>query len=256
MKITMLGCGNSSGVPIIGCDCPTCSSDNPKNNRTRVSVYVETEQAKLLIDTSPDLRAQALRHNIRHVDAVLYTHDHADHVHGIDDVRSYNYMTNQPLPVYGDEVNMRQIEARFPYAFLERTQANWLRPALIAHHLPKLAGSFEVNGQKIIYFEQIHGKIKSLGYRIGDFAYSTDVNILPEESLSALEGVKIWIVDCLRYEPAHSHSYLENTLAWIKRIQPKRAVLTHMSHEIEYEAIKAQLPEGVEPGYDGLALLL
>jgi phosphoribosyl 1,2-cyclic phosphate phosphodiesterase len=256
MKVTVLGCGNSAGVPMIGCTCKVCTSDNPKNNRTRVSVFVEVGGLRLLIDSSPDLRQQALRNGISRVDAVLYTHEHADHAHGIDDLRSFNYMSDEPLPVYSNAETIKALQQRFNYAFLPK-DAIWFRPSLIPHVLPDASpGEFGINDISISYFDQLHGKFKTLGYRIGKFSYSTDVDILPEEALKALEGTEVWIVDCLRYKKSYSHSSLENTLHWIKRIKPKLAVLTHMSHEFDYDTLVKELPSGVVPGYDGMIVEL
>ena len=254
MKVTILGCGASGGVPLIGCDCATCTSTNPKNKRTRVSILIETNGINLLIDSSPDLRQQALRHNIRRIDAVLYTHDHADHTSGLDDLRAFNYLSDEMLPIYGNVATLESIKQRFSYAFLPKPSF-WFRPGLIAHPLAdKPLQEFEVSGVRVMAFEQLHGKGKTLGYRIGNIAYSTDTDVLPEAAFAALQGVDIWIVDCLRYTKSPSHSNLENTLQWIAKIKPRLAVLTHMGHELEYDYLSKELPGGVVPGYDGMVL--
>ncbi|MFO0388960.1 MAG: MBL fold metallo-hydrolase [Alphaproteobacteria bacterium] len=255
MRVTMLGCGHSGGVPLIGCDCAVCTSKNPKNTRKRVSVLVEVNNINILIDTSPDLHQQALDNGINRVDAVLYTHDHADHTHGIDELRSFNYLSSKEIPVFSDKKTLDVLQQRFAYAFKEKPEYVWFRPSLT----PQLVNEedvvdFEVMGVSVTAFKQGHGKLESLGFRIGDFAYSTDVDFIPEKSFEALVGVKVWIVDCLRETKSHSHSYLEQTLTWIERVKPSRAVLTHMSHEVEYEALKTQLPPHIEPGYDGLTM--
>lgn len=255
MKITILGCGNSSGIPVIGCNCLVCNSNNPKNRRSRVSVYVETENKKLLIDSSPDLREQALKNHICQVDAVLYTHDHADHTHGIDDLRSFNYLSGNALPIYGDAATISSLQQRFPYAFLPKPEPAWYRPALVANILPdRPVHKFFIDDISIVYFEQRHNKVKTRGYRIGKFAYSTDTNELPDTAFDVLDGVEVWVVDCLRYTKSHSHSNLENTLDWIKRVKPRLAVLTHMAHEFDYDTLAAELPSGVVPGYDGMVI--
>ena len=247
MKITILGCGSSTGVPLIGCKCAVCTSDNPKNKRTRVSVYVESGDLRLLIDASPDLREQALKNNITDVNAVIFTHAHADHANGIDDLRSFNHLGNRVLDAY--------IEPPIP-AF------GWFRPALQYHQL-EAGQSVTIQGVKISVFKQIHGQFieraepyVTLGIRIGDFAYSTDVKELPEESLAALKGVRYWVIDCLRKEIAPTHAHLDLTLSWIRQINPERAFLTHMNHQLEYEALKKHLPPGVEPAYDSLSFSL
>jgi phosphoribosyl 1,2-cyclic phosphate phosphodiesterase len=252
MRVTILGCGNSTGVPALGCDCSVCRSDNPKNKRTRVSVLVEAGGYNILIDSSPDLRQQALRHKVRRVDAVLYTHDHADHANGIDDLRSFNYLSGKALPAYGNAATLDVLKQRFPYAFLPPPPI-WSRPCLIPHALPQLpASEFKFNDLTIGYFEQLHAKVNTIGYRIGNFAYSTDVKIIPEASFKALEGVEVWIVDCLRYKEAFSHSHLAQTLEWIGRVKPRLAILTHMDHDFDYDKLSKELPSGVLVGFDGM----
>ena len=257
MRVTILGCGSSGGVPVIGCDCSVCTSDNPKNKRMRVSVLVEAGGINLLIDSSPDLRQQALCNSIRRIDAVLYTHDHADHTHGIDDLRSFNYLSDESLPVYGSAETLALLQQRFAYAFLPKPESVWYRPSLIPHILPDEAvHHFNIGDIAITSFEQMHGKFKTLGYRIGNFSYSTDVDVLPETAFEALERTEVWLVDCLRYGKSYSHSNLENTLGWIDRVKPKLAVLTHMAHEFDYDTLAAELPPGVVPGYDGMVIEL
>jgi phosphoribosyl 1,2-cyclic phosphate phosphodiesterase len=257
MKITVLGSGSSSGVPFIGCDCKVCRSDNPKNKRTRVSCLIEINGINLLIDTSPDLRQQALKSDLRKVHAVLYTHDHADHSHGIDDLRSFNYLSGNSLPVYSNAATLSSLKERFPYAFQNKPENVWVRPSLIPNVIPdQPIHKMDVLGVQITAFEQTHGKSKTLGYRIGDFAYSTDTDNLPESAFEALTGVKLWIVDCIRYNKSYGHASLEQSLGWIKRVKPEQAVLTHMSHDFDYDTLKAELPEGVAPGYDGMVMTL
>ena len=256
MKITILGCGASAGVPIIGCTCAVCRSDNPKNKRTRVSILVEHQDTKILVDTSPDLRQQCLANNITSVDAIIYTHDHADHVHGIDDIRPLNYRKGAAIDAYADAATMAILQKRFDYAFNSTIpKAHWFRPAIISH-IVEPGVVFDVGNIAVLPFNQVHGKTISLGLRFGDFAYSTDVNQLDEAAFEALEGVKLWLVDCLKYEEAPTHSHLDQTLSWIKRVKPKRAILTHMTHDLEYEALSKQLPAGVEPAHDGLVIAI
>jgi len=258
MRVTVLGCGSSTGVPAVGCHCSICISDNPKNKRTRVSLFIEINGINILIDSSPDLRQQALRHDIQRIDAILYTHDHADHTHGIDDLRAFNYLSGKPLPIYGDNLTLSLLQQRFAYAFLPLPEQHiWYRPSLQPHSLADVAvHTFTVSGISITSFEQMHGKVKTLGYRIGKFSYSTDVDVLPAAAFEALAGTEVWVVDCLRYKKSYSHSNIENTLEWIGRVKPKLAVLTHMSHEFDYDTLSGQLPEGVVPGYDGMVIEL
>lgn len=260
MKVTVLGCGSSGGVPVLGCECNVCISSNPRNMRSRASVLLHAGGKQLLIDTSPDLRTQCLRHRITQVDAILYTHAHADHLHGIDDVRSLNYHRNGAIDIHADANTMEEITRRFSYIFTPRkTNYGWYKPALTPQTilLNEGIGRFQVaGGPEITAFEQQHGDIRTLGFRLDNFAYSTDVNRLPESAFSALQGVEVWIVDCLRRDPSPTHAHLDLALEWIRRIKPRRAILTHMSHEFDYEALRAALPEGVEPAYDGMCVEL
>jgi phosphoribosyl 1,2-cyclic phosphate phosphodiesterase len=255
MKVTILGSGTSGGVPLIGCDCKVCHSDNPKNKRRRVSVLVETAGKKILIDTSPDLRMQALDNKFSTVDAILYTHAHADHAHGIDETRSFNVNSRKPLDCYGDAECLGELARKFDYAFKPPVpKLGWFRPALVGHIVEPGKG-FEAAGVPVMPFLQDHGVAGlTLGYRIGNFAYSTDLNSLPPESMEKLKNLDTWVVDCLQYKPHPTHAHVELVLKWVKELQPRQAILTHMSHNIEYETIKASLPHGIEPGYDGMVL--
>jgi phosphoribosyl 1,2-cyclic phosphate phosphodiesterase len=256
MRVTILGCGSSAGVPEIGCQCNVCTSNVPENQRTRVSVFIEEHDTHLLIDSAPELRAQALRNRINRVDAVLYTHDHADHTSGLDDLRGFNKLSGDVLPIYGDQKTMESLQKRFGYAFTPKN-AIWYSPALIANTLPSQAVyDFTVGNATITAFEQMHGKVNTLGYRVGNFAYSTDCNGLPESAFEALNGVDTWVVDCLRYTESYTHSNLKLTLSWIERVKPKLAVLTHMAHDFDYHALSAELPAGIIAGYDGMVLEL
>ena len=255
MKLTILGCGASGGVPLVGCSCVVCSSTNPKNKRTRTSALIEADGVRFLIDTSPDLRFQTLREGFTTVDAVLYTHNHSDHTNGIDDLRSFNYNSGQPLPVYGTKDMLDRLQMQFGFAFQPPHAGSWRTPSLVSTPIAEYA-EFSVRDVKVQSFLQHHGNGKTLGYRIGNIAYSTDVNNLPEQSLQLLESLDIWVVDCLREEPTRTHAHLELTLGWIERLKPKRAVLTHMAHELEYETLRRMLPPHVEPAYDGLRIEL
>lgn len=258
MKVTILGCGASSGIPIIGCRCAVCLSDNPRNKRLRASILIEKGNSALLVDTSPDLRQQALTHDIRHVDAICITHAHADHTHGIDDVKPFNYMKDQALPVYATRETFDRITAQFSYCFQPAIpEFGWFRPALEPHEVTLDGTAFQVTDElTVIPFLQIHGKMPTMGLRVGNFAYSTDVNNLPEESMQTLENLDVWVVDCLRYSSAPTHAHLDMTLEWIERLKPKKAILTHMAHELEYDSLKERLPDHVEPAYDGMVIHL
>ena len=257
MKVTVLGCGGSGGVPLIGCKCAVCTSNDPRNKRTRVSIVVEEGPTRVLVDASPDLRQQFLANGLAQVDAVVLTHAHADHIHGIDDLRSVNYHRNAPLDVWGDPLTLAETLRRFGYAFNPpRTNDGiWYAPSLVAR---AIAGRFEIGGLAIAPFAQTHGgdRDPTLGLRFGGFAYSTDVKELSEEAFAALAGVEVWVVDCLQEGPSPAHSHLEQTLGWIARVNPQRAILTHMNHRVEYADWAARLPAGVEPAYDGMAIEL
>ncbi len=248
MRITVLGCGTSSGVPVIGNYWGACDPNNPKNRRSRVSVAVEEGDARLIIDTSPDLRQQCLANNIDKVDGVLFTHDHADHTHGIDDLRIMAMRSRQRVPIYADKGTLQTLNQRFDYIFDPKEGY----PAICEGHL--IDGAFELGGMPIQAFQQHHGFMETLGFRIGDFAYSTDVVELDDAAFEALAGVKVWIVTALRYEPHPTHAHLAKTLEWIDRVQPERAYLTHMTWEMDYDTLMKELPDGVEPAYDGLVI--
>ncbi len=256
MKLTILGCGASSGVPVIGCDCATCTSNNPKNKRLRASVTVEYDDGfTVLVDTSPDLRTQVLTNNIRRVDAVIFTHAHADHLHGIDDLRAFNKMLDAPIPAYFTKDCYDEIRQRFAYVFDEHEPgAYWSRANITPHVMEEGQVITLPNGHQVQTFIQGHGSRTSLGLRFGDVVYSTDFNHIPTASEPYLQDMKIWILDCLRDDFAGSHNSLEQALNWVKMFAPKRAILTHMNHELEYEALKKRLPSSVSPAFDGLVI--
>jgi phosphoribosyl 1,2-cyclic phosphate phosphodiesterase len=256
MRVTVLGCGPSAGVPLIGGDWGACDPENPRNRRSRPSVLVETRDTIILIDTSPDLRAQLLAAAVERIDAVLYTHDHADHVHGIDDLRTvYRRMGRRRIEAWADATTLAGLTQRFGYLFEGiAPQGAMYRPILAPR---TIEGPFEVGSTRVVPYDQDHGICRSLGFRIGPMAYSTDVVDLPEPAFAALAGVELWIVDCLRAgDPHPTHAHLDKTLGWIERVNPRRAVFTHMNHQADYEAMKTLCPAGVEPGYDGLVIEL
>ena len=254
MKVRILGCGSSGGVPLIGCKCAVCTSTNPRNKRTRVSIVIEHEGTRILVDASPDLRQQFLAADLSVVDAVVLTHGHADHVHGLDELRSVNFYRNAPLDLWAAPDCLAEVQRRFGYAFEPPpTHGIWYLPSLV----PKpIEGPFQVGNLRIEPFQQIHGVGRDpvLGLRFGKFAYSTDVKEMPEAAFATLAGIEVWVVDCLAEKPNPAHSHLEQTLGWIRRVGPKRAILTHMNHSIEYDEWKTRLPAGVEPGYDGMVI--
>ena len=249
ITVTLLGCGTSGGVPRAPTQWGACDPNEPKNRRSRASIFVDCDGVTFLVDTSPDLRNQALAADIERIDAVLFTHDHADHCHGIDDLRGYCIRQKAPIPTYGDKPSMDVITERFDYIFKGAPGYPPLCTSTVI-----TPGRHMIKGREIIVFEQGHGPRTSLGFRFGAFAYSTDLNALDDHAMAALKGVKVWIVDALRYEPHPTHPHLDQTLAWIEEINPDRAILTHMSWELDYQTLNASLPAGVEPGYDGLVI--
>ncbi|MES1151015.1 MAG: MBL fold metallo-hydrolase [Dongia sp.] len=255
MKVTVLGCGGSGGVPLIGGDWGRCNPSNPKNRRRRVSVLVEHQGHTIVLDTSPDFRAQMLDAEVKKLDAILYTHDHADHTQGIDDVRFMrSFNKGERIPAYGAPETLRTLTERFPYVFTQVTDGSGhlYKPFLEAR---TLEGPFELCGLAVTPFEQGHGfGTKSTGYRVGPMAYSTDVVELPEAAFEILQGLDLWIVDCLRFEPHLTHANFEKAIGWIERLKPKHAILTHLNHQTDYDAVKVKCPPGVEPGYDGLSV--
>jgi phosphoribosyl 1,2-cyclic phosphate phosphodiesterase len=254
MKVTVLGCGASWGVPAIGPDWGRCDPADPRNRRRRCSILIESRGAVVLIDTSPDLREQLIDAHVRRIDAVLLTHSHADHLHGIDDLRMVNRLMKQPIPLYADPHTMSEVDRRFGYVLKPELPDKMLaRPTLQPREID---GPFSAAGLPVVSFAQDHGFSKTLGFRIGPLGYSTDVTELDDAAFTALAGVELWIVDCLRREPHPTHSHLAKTLAWIERVRPRRAVLTHMDQNFDYRELSAELPPGVEPGYDGLAIEL
>jgi phosphoribosyl 1,2-cyclic phosphate phosphodiesterase len=254
MRVTVLGCGPSGGVPLIGNDWGACDPANPKNRRRRASVLLDEAGARILVDASPDMRAQLLDAGIDRLGAILFTHAHADHCHGIDEVRALNRAMGQPIPIYAAPATLAELKRRFSYIFRPSDPAAgavFYKPSLIP---TGIQGPFEVAGVGVVPFAQNHGFSTTQGFRFGALAYSTDVVGLEEAAFAALEGVETWIVDCYRRTPHPTHSHLARTLEWIARVKPKRAILTHMDIDLDYETLRRELPAGVEPAYDGMAV--
>lgn len=254
MKVTVLGSGTSSGVPRIGNDWGACDPNEPKNRRRRVSVMVEAEGHVIIMDTSPDLREQLLSANVSRIDAVLYTHDHADHAHGIDDLRQIFHIMRKPVDCYATADTWRVLKARFDYIF---SGGLGYPPSCVAH---ELGAKFTVGPMTVTPFEQVHGPIRSTGFRVDhaghSMAYSTDISDLTLSADNAIKGVDLWIVDALRRKPHPTHSHLDRTLSWIARLRPRRAILTHMDNSMDYATLAKSMPPGVEPGYDMLTVEL
>lgn len=256
LRVTMLGCGGSGGVPYAdgtpGGNWGKCDPDNPRNRRRRVSILVEREGTALLVDTSPDLRRQILDAGIGHLDAVLYTHAHADHCHGIDELRGLVYARGAPIDAYMDATTRADLTARFGYAFASHRPPDSPYRPLLNDRL--IEGPFRAGAIDVVPFTQGHAGETTVGYRFGPLAYSTDAKTLDDAAFAALAGVKVWIVDCLREKPHPTHAHVALALEWIARLKPERAILTHMNHQSDYEALRALCPPGVEPAYDGMVI--
>jgi phosphoribosyl 1,2-cyclic phosphate phosphodiesterase len=248
---TFLGTGTSAGVPMVGCSCAVCRSSDPRNHRYRCSVLIATPAGNILIDTTPELRLQLIRAGVSVVHAVVYTHYHADHLFGLDDVRPLPKVIGGPVPLYCNAETEEVIRRVFSYAFPDSGEkALGYVPQLVFHQIAE--EPFTVLGQKITPIPLQHAWFNVLGFRIGDIAYCTDVNKIPERSWPLLEGLDTLVLDCLRYKPHPAHFSLTEALEVIARIRPQRALLTHMSHDIDHATVNSQLPPGVELAYDGL----
>jgi phosphoribosyl 1,2-cyclic phosphate phosphodiesterase len=248
MDVTILGCGTSGGVPRIGGEWGDCDPGEPRNRRRRCSILVQSRGVNIIVDTSPDFREQCLDAGLSSLNAVLYTHEHADHVNGIDDLRAFRWIGGALVPAYGDARTMALLERRFDYIF----HGSDGYPPICQGHI--VEGPFEVDGLQVRPFRQHHGNIETLGFRFGDVAYSTDLNGLTDEARDVLQDLDVWIVDALRPQPHPTHTHLEQTLSWIKELRPRRAILTHMTWQMDYQTLVRTLPAGVEPAFDGMVI--
>jgi phosphoribosyl 1,2-cyclic phosphate phosphodiesterase len=249
---TFLGTGTSVGVPMVGCDCEVCLSSNPRNHRYRCSVLIRTPESNLVIDTGPELRLQLLREKVKVVHAVLYTHFHADHVFGLDDLRPFPRLLGGPVPLYCAGEVERKIREAFSYAFrpdAEQMPAGYV-PKLVFHRITE--EPFTVLGQRVVPIPLIHQQFNVLGFRVGDVAYCTDVSRIPPESWPLLEDLRVLVLDALRFKPHPAHFSVNEAIEVIDRVKPARAYLTHMCHEVEHEATNRRLPPNIELAYDGL----
>ncbi len=241
----MMGSGTSTGIPVIGCTCPVCQSANPRNRRWRPGLKIETGDGIFLVDTPTDLREQALRFGLPRVDAIVFTHSHADHIYGLDDVRIFNFRQGVAIPCYGSEETLRNIRRAFAYVF-ETGQEGGGKPQL---DLIPVREPFELLGRTFVPVPVWHGGMEVFGYRTGGFAYVTDCNQIPEASFRLLEGVEILVLDALRHRPHPTHFSVEEAIEVARRIGARRTIFTHMTHDVDHDD---PLPAGVEFGYDGL----
>jgi phosphoribosyl 1,2-cyclic phosphate phosphodiesterase len=261
LKITVLGSGTSHGVPMIGCDCAVCRSSDPRDRRMRPSLRIELDGdpqspfaagvRSILVDTSTDLRAQALAHDVRRADAILFTHSHADHVMGLDDVRRFNHLQKGAIPCFGDAETLFDLRRMFSYVFDPPAGPSGGLPQL---SLFTVAGAFSLGGVEVIPVPVLHGRRMILGYRVGAFAYLTDCSAIPGSSWPLLTGVRTLILDALRDRPHPTHFCVADALDVVARLKPERAYFTHICHDLPHAATCARLPAGVELAYDGLVL--
>lgn len=257
MKVRILGCGGAGGVPSLSAGWGQCNPKNLRNSRTRCAILVEKGDVRVLVDTPPDLRFQLLAAGVNRLDAVFYTHDHADHLHGIDDLREVNRSMKKSLNVYGTTDVLAAASSRFGYAFQNEEDTlgkeSLYRPMLVPR---PLQGPLRVGDIVITPFDQDHGYSRTTGYRFDDFAYSTDVVRLSEDAFARLEGIKVWVIGCLAALPHPTHAHIAMALEWIERIRPERAYITHMGPRLDYDAVRAMLPDHVAPCHDGLEFTL
>jgi phosphoribosyl 1,2-cyclic phosphate phosphodiesterase len=251
VRITFLGTGTSQGVPVIGCDCTVCRSEDPRDNRLRTSVHIYHQQKSFVIDTGPDFRQQMLREKILELDFILFTHHHKDHVAGMDDIRSYNFRSNRAMPIYASQDTLLQLKAEFPYVFTPHGYGG--APKIEVNEIRN--HPFHANGLKITPLEVLHHKLPVFGFRIGDFAYITDASQIPEKEVEKIRNVKILVINALQKSPHVSHFTLHEALDEIKRINPGEAYLTHISHRMGRHAkVSPELPPNVSLAYDGLKI--
>jgi len=261
LRFTLLGCGSSPGTPRLGNDWGACDPNEPRNRRRRTALLIERilgEGARtvVVVDTGPDFREQMLDAGIGWADGIVYTHEHADHVHGIDDLRGFHLNRRRLVDVYADAPTMARLQDGFGYCFAP-PPGSMYRPMLAAHLIAP-GEPFAIDGPggpiTLLPFRQVHGNIESLGFRIGGFAYSSDINRLPEESASLLAGIDTWVVDALRYTAHPSHFTVDEAMEWARRLGVRRTIFTHMHIDLDYRTLERTLPQGFEPGHDGLAI--
>lgn len=260
LQVTILGCGTSTGVPLIHCDCKICKSKNPKNKRLRASIFVEVRGKCFLIDTSTDLRQQAIQNKLKRIDTILFTHPHADHVSGIDEVRSFNYIQKEVIPAFGNQWTYHELKSRYPYIFTPKGKPEGgIVPQIDLKLLDAKIHSFKTQGIDIIPISVMHGSQECVGYRIDSFAYMTDCSYIPDDSFQRLRDLDLLILDCVRIAPHNTHLNLERALEVVNRLKPRQTVLTHLSHDFDYtewtrRSKKAKLPKGVTLAYDGMKI--
>jgi phosphoribosyl 1,2-cyclic phosphate phosphodiesterase len=249
LRLTFLGTGTSTGVPAVGCRCDVCTSEDPRDKRLRASVLVEYNGRAIVVDTGTDFRQQALRIGLDRLDAVLFTHAHADHIFGLDDIRPFNFRTGRPVPCFADERTWKDLRRVYEYIFRPTSYGGV--PQIDVNVVD---GSFDLFGRRVDPYYVIHGRLPVLAYRFGAAAYVTDCNEIPDETVDGLKGLDVLVIDGLRFADHPTHMTIAKALEYVERIAPARAYLTHMNHEIGHAAVNGSLPSGVELAYDGLVL--
>lgn len=258
MEATILGCGTSTGVPVIACTCAVCLSPDPRNHRTRASIWFEVAGKSILIDTGPDFRQQILREKIRRLDAVLYTHPHADHCHGIDDLRAFNFFQKEPVPIYCHPWTADEFLIKFAYIFKKSPVEGGGIPDLLIQRFDPQAEILNVQGVPIIPLPLDHGSKQSVGYRIESVAYVVDCSYIPPLSMDRLRGLSVLVLDCVQLGPHRTHLNLERALEVVDQLKPERTYLTHLGHEFDYTQWtkgSSRLPQGISLAYDGLRIM-
>jgi phosphoribosyl 1,2-cyclic phosphate phosphodiesterase len=251
VELLFLGTGTSAGIPMIGCHCEVCRSSDPRDCRTRPSVVISYNDTRVLVDTTPELRLQCVANGVDKIDAVVFTHAHADHVMGLDDVRRYNQMQKGAIPCYADEATLVSLRRMFSYVFQPPKQIGGGLPQL---SLFEIAGPFVLGGAEVVPVPLLHGSLPVLGFRIGSFAYLTDCNRIPDASWPLLAGVRIVILDALRHRPHSTHFSVAESIGIAGKLGVERAYFTHICHDLPHAATNASLPDGIELAYDGLTL--
>ena len=251
IKITILGCGTSTGVPLIHCRCKVCRSSDPKNHRTRASIWIQANGKSLLVDVSPDFRQQVMKAKIPKIDAILFTHPHADHISGIDEIRSYNFIQQQRIPAYGHDWTIDQLPKRFPYIFTP-TKIEGGGVAQIDLNKISLNEKFSVQGVVVQSISLDHGSEKVAGYRIGNFAYLTDFHRISEDSMNRLKGLDVVIMDCLRLQAHSTHVNFDQALNYALQLKAKRTIFTHMGHDFDFRSFSKKLPKKHQLAFDGM----
>jgi len=254
MKLLFLGTGTSTGVPSLCCGCAVCRSNDRRNSRLRSSLLVAEGDHHILIDTSTDLRQQCLAHGVRRIDSVLYTHHHADHVHGIDELRSFSYFNGTRIPCYGNAATLAELEKNFSYIFRGGVQTGGGLPNLALLEAPK--EGFHLGGVRVLPLDIRHGGLIILGYRLNDAAYITDCSGLPDETLERLAGLDLLILNAVGFEPHPTHFCLNDALKAVEAVRPRRTLLTHLNHKFDHEAVSRDLPENVALAFDGMCVEL